>query len=141
MWLWLLVLRTWHSTHLLCGTATALQVCSGGFGLRLGERGAEGWVGSVGAWATGIIEPGLQHRCGTGWSSCLQQLVCEPGPREVSQPQGREQGACIQGFRVMVWWERAVHPAAMLAASAGVTDQREHTHFPFLSLSPLLRVI
>lgn len=54
--------------------------------------------GSVGAWGTGIIEPGLQHRCGTGWSSCLQQLVCEPGTREVKQPQGRVQGAGIQAF-------------------------------------------
>lgn len=61
-----------------------------------GEVVLRGGWGLRGAWGTGIIEPGLQHRCGTGRSSCLQQLVCEPGPREVNQPQGRVQGACIQ---------------------------------------------
>lgn len=57
---------------------------------------AGGELGLWGAWGTGMIEPGLQHRCGTGRSSCLQQLVCEPGPREVNQPRGRAQGAHIQ---------------------------------------------
>lgn len=81
---------TWDTQQLCCR-------CVPGFGVQAGgERGAEGGLGLQGAWGTGIIEPGLQHRCGTGWSSCLQQLVYEPGPREVNQPQGRAQGACIQ---------------------------------------------
>lgn len=60
-----------------------------GFRLEVSVVLKVGWV----CGCLGMIKPGLQHRCGTGWSSCLQQLVCEPGPREVNQPQGRAQGA------------------------------------------------
>lgn len=87
-----LIHRTWHNTHLLCGTlpSSAAGVFWGsGFRLEVSVVLKVGWV----CGCLGMIEPGLQHRCGTGWSSCLQQLVCEPGPREVNQPQGRAQGA------------------------------------------------
>lgn len=85
-----------HGTAHVCCVRLCCRCVLGCWAQARGEVVLRGGWGLRGAWGTGIIEPGLQHRCGTGQSNCLQQLVCEPGPREVNQPQERVQGACIQ---------------------------------------------